>query len=208
MPRSGALQYIISHEEIMSEKNIYQSRREFVRRAGKFAVALPLAYLGVSMFTKSEARGMVWQIDPYKCTQCGQCETHCVLKPSAVKCMHSYQMCGYCDLCSGYLRQGVKDLNTGAEVQLCPTGAIKRRFVEEPYFEYIIDEELCTGCAKCVKGCADFGNGSLYMQIKHELCKNCNQCSIAIACPSNAITRIPASQAYMPKAGYNPEDNA
>lgn len=186
----------------MSDKNKYQSRREFVRKAGKIAITLPLAYLTVSIFRKTEARAMVWQIDPHKCTQCGQCETHCVLKLSASKCMHSFEMCGYCDLCSGYLRQGVKDLDTGAEVQLCPTGAIQRRFIEEPYFEYVIDEELCIGCAKCVKGCADFGNGSLHMQIKHELCVDCNQCKIASSCPSQAVIRVPANQPYIPKAGY------
>jgi len=37
------------------------------------------------------------------------------------------------------------------------------------------------------------------------LCKNCNQCSIAIACPSNAVKRIPASQGYLPKSGYKSE---
>ena len=88
-------------------------------------------------------------------------------------------MCGYCDLCGGYLRQGVKTISTGAENQLCPTGAITRKFVEEPYFEYTINKDLCDGCAKCVKGCGDFGNGSLYMQIRHDLCVNCNDCSIA-----------------------------
>ena len=188
-------------------RNKYQSRRDFVKKAGKAAVILPLAYLTADLIGKTGTGEYVWQIDPLKCTQCGQCETNCVLTPSAVKVMHSYEMCGYCDLCSGYLRQGVKDLDTGAEVQLCPTGAIKRNFVEEPYFEYTIDEDLCTACGDCVKGCADFGNGSLYLQIKHDLCKNCNQCSIAIACPSDAISRVPASEPYIPKAGYNTEDN-
>lgn len=185
----------------MNDKNRYQSRRDFVKRAGKIAVVLPLTYLSVKVISKTSAKEYVWQIDPSKCTQCGQCETHCVLTPSAAKCMHAFEMCGYCDLCSGYLRQGVKDMDTGAEVQLCPTAAITRKFVEDPYFEYTIDENLCTGCAKCVKGCSNFGNGSLYMQIKHELCKNCNQCSIAIACPSNAIERVPASQPYISKSG-------
>jgi electron transport complex protein RnfB len=108
-------------------------------------------------------------------------------------------MCGYCDLCGGYLRQGVKTIGTGAETQLCPTGAIKRQFVEEPYFQYTIDEDLCNGCAKCVKGCGDFGNGSLYMQIKQDICVNCNDCSIARTCPSQAISRIPASIGYLQK---------
>ena len=41
-----------------------------------------------------------------------------------------------------------------------------------------------------------FGNGSLFLQIDHTLCVNCNQCSIARACPSQAIWRIPAAEAY------------
>ncbi len=181
------------------EKNKYQSRREFVRRAGKIAVAVPLILIPVALARKTSAKGFVWQIDPYKCLTCDLCKTSCVLTPSASKCMHSFQMCGYCDLCGGYLRQGVKTISTGAENQLCPTGAITRNFVEEPYFQYTIDEELCDGCAKCVKGCVDFGNGSLHMQIRQDLCVNCNECAIARVCPSNAISRVPADTPYIPK---------
>ena len=180
-------------------KNKYQSRRDFVRKAGKIAVIVPFALIPLALSKKTSASGYVWQIDPFKCTQCGQCKTNCVLTPSASKCMHAFQMCGYCDLCGGYLRQGVKTISTGAENQLCPTGAITRKFVEEPYFEYTINENICDGCAKCVKGCADFGNGSLHMQIKHNLCVNCNDCSIARTCPSDAVIRVPASEDYMEK---------
>ncbi|MDX9726029.1 MAG: ferredoxin [Bacteroidales bacterium] len=181
------------------EKNLYQSRRDFVRKAGKVLVAVPVLGLPVILSKKVTAAGTVWQIDPYKCLQCGQCKTHCVLTPSAVKCMHNYQMCGYCDLCGGYLRQGVRTISTGAENQLCPTGAITRKFVEEPYFEYTIDEELCDGCGKCVKGCKDFGNGSLYLQIDQDLCVNCNECAIARNCPADAISRISDKVQYIPK---------
>jgi electron transport complex protein RnfB len=182
-----------------NEKNKYQSRRDFVRRAGKLIVAVPLIIIPVALAKKTSGAGYVWQIDPFKCTTCGQCKTNCVLTPSASKCVHAFKMCGYCDLCGGYLRQGVKTISTAAEAQLCPTGAIVRKFVEEPYFEYTIDENLCDGCAKCVKGCADFGNGSLYMQIKHDLCVNCNDCSIARTCPSNAISRVPVEFSYIEK---------
>ena len=182
-----------------NDKNKYQSRRDFVRTAGKIIVASPLLVLPVLLVRKTNVKGYVWQIDPYKCTQCGQCKTNCVLTPSASKCTHAFQMCGYCDLCGGFLRQGAKTISTAAENQLCPTGAIKRRFIEEPYFEYTIDEKLCDGCAKCVKGCGDFGNGSLYMQIRHDICVNCNECSIARTCPSNAVIRIPADQPYIRK---------
>jgi electron transport complex protein RnfB len=185
------------------DKNKYQSRRDFVSKAGKFLVIAPFIALPVLLAKKTTASGYVWQIDPFKCTQCGQCKTNCVLTPSASKCVHAYVMCGYCDLCGGYLRQGVKTISTGAENQQCPTGAITRKFVEEPYFEYTIDHNLCDGCAKCVKGCADFGNGSLYMQIQQDLCVNCNDCSIARTCPSNAISRVPADHQYIPKDKKN-----
>jgi Na+-translocating ferredoxin:NAD+ oxidoreductase subunit B len=181
------------------EKNKYQTRRDFVKKAGRIAAVLPLAIIPAALLRKTSLSGYVWQIDPFKCTQCGQCKTNCVLTPSASKCVHAYQMCGFCDLCGGYLRQGVKTISTGAENQLCPTGAITRKFVEEPYFEYTINEDLCDGCAKCVKGCGDFGNGSLYMQIRHNLCVNCNDCSIARTCPSDAVIRVPALTPYLQK---------
>jgi len=141
----------------------------------------------------------VWQIDPGKCIACGNCATHCVLDVSAVKCVHSFSMCGYCDLCTGYFQPEPNALNSGAENQLCPTGAIVRKFVEEPYFEYTIDELLCIGCGKCVKGCNAFGNGSLHLQVRHDRCVHCNECSIAIACPSHAFVRVPASSPYLLK---------
>ncbi|MDR2970911.1 MAG: ferredoxin, partial [Bacteroidales bacterium] len=106
------------------------------------------------------------------------------------------KVCGYCDLCGGYYRTNAKELNTAAENLVCPTGAIQRKFVEEPYFEYSINEDLCNGCGKCAKGCNSFGNGSLYLQIKQDLCKNCNECQIAKACPAGAIKRVPVSKAY------------
>jgi len=179
--------------------NKSQSRRVFIRNAGKIVLTLPLAALPIILVKKSYTKGYVWQIDPYKCTQCDNCKTSCILTPSASKCTNAFPMCGYCDMCPGFLRQGSKTINTAAENQLCPTGAINRRFVEEPYFEYTINEKLCNGCAKCVKGCADFGNGSLYMQIRHELCVNCNDCGIARACPSHAVIRVPASEPYLRK---------
>jgi len=179
--------------------NKYQKRRDFIRKAGKLIIVAPVILIPVALSKKTTPKKYVWQIDPFKCTQCGQCKTNCVLTPSASKCVHAFEMCGYCDLCGGYLRQGVKTISTGAENQLCPTGAIIRKFVEEPYFEYTIDEDLCDGCAKCVKGCTDFGNGSLYMQIRHNLCVDCNECSIARSCPSNAIARVPADSPYLQK---------
>jgi electron transport complex protein RnfB len=120
---------------------------------------------------------------------------------SAVRCVNAFQMCGYCDLCTGYFGGQPGQLNEGAENQLCPTGALVRKFVEDPYFEYTIDAERCIGCAKCVEGCLDYGNGSLYLQIQQDRCKNCNECSIAKSCPAQAIHRVPASEPYISPLG-------
>ncbi len=172
-------------------------------------LAAGIGGVGAASLMKSASRETVWQIDPELCTQCGNCATHCVLPESAVKCVHAYDVCGYCQLCGGYFPPDARILETGAENRLCPTDAIRRTFIEDPYFEYSIREELCIGCGKCVKGCTAFGNGSLYLQIRHDRCLNCNECRIARNCPSDAIRRIPADQAYILKGeqgGGEPEN--
>jgi len=183
--------------------NTPQSRREFLKTCARLAAGgTILALFGIPLsktVTKAKETTYFWQIDPAKCTFCGRCETDCVLPMSAVKCMHAVKVCGYCDLCGGYYRANVKELNTAAENLMCPTGAINRKFVEEPYFEYSINERLCNGCGKCAKGCNAFGNGSLYLQIKQELCKNCNECQLAKVCPSDAIRQVLSSGAYFLK---------
>lgn len=179
-------------------KTTPRERRQFLKTCARLlAGGAMLTLTGVTL-RKTAFKGVAcfWQIDPQKCTFCGRCQTHCVLSTSAVKCIHATKVCGYCDLCGGYYRSQAKELNTAAENLTCPTGAIQRTFVEDPYFEYIINENLCNGCGKCAKGCNSFGNGSLYLQIKQELCKNCNECQIAKACPSGAISRVPADRAY------------
>ncbi|OGV57960.1 MAG: hypothetical protein A2283_15430 [Lentisphaerae bacterium RIFOXYA12_FULL_48_11] len=143
------------------------------------------------------SRRTVWQLDPAKCIQCGRCATECVLQPSAVKCIHRFDMCGYCKLCFGYFQPGTSVLTSAAENQICPTGAIRRKYIEEPYYEYTIDLSLCIGCGKCVKTCGAFGNGSLKLQVCHDLCVNCNECSIARNCPAGAYSRVPADEAYL-----------
>jgi Na+-translocating ferredoxin:NAD+ oxidoreductase subunit B len=175
----------------MSDKNT--ARRRFLQMASLSTIA---AIAGVSL-KRAAGQNTVWQIDPDLCTQCGRCATECVLTPSAVKCVHAFAMCGYCKLCGGYHQPNVKRLDTAAENQLCPTKAIQRKFIEDPYFEYAIVEELCIGCAKCVKGCGSFGNGSLHLQIRHDRCVHCNECAIAVMCPAGAFKRVPADQPYL-----------
>ena len=175
------------------------NRREFLNTGLRTAAALTVGGVAGLIIDKSHSTETVWQIDPNICVQCERCATNCVLDKSAVKCVHAYDVCGYCKLCGGYYEPGTKILDTAAENQLCPVGAIKRTFIEDPFFEYKIDEELCIGCAKCVKGCGAFGNGSLYLQVRHDRCLNCNECSIAINCPSRAFRRVPANKPYILK---------
>ena len=184
------------------ENNKSIDRRRFIHKGVRLSLALTLGGVGSLTAMRAVKDKWVWQIDPFKCTQCGRCADHCVLGPSAVKCVHAYDLCGYCDLCGGYFKPVVSNLTTAAETMLCPTAAITRKFIEEPYFEYVIDEDLCIGCAKCVKGCTSFGNGSFHLQIIHDICKNCNECAIARVCPSDAITRVPGSQAYQVKGDF------
>jgi len=181
-------------------KSKVMERMEFIRSSlGKFA-ALMLGLVSALAARGAKKNNTLWQIDPFKCTQCEKCATECVIDPSAVKCVQQYPICGYCRLCFGYFTPTAPKLTSAAENQLCPTNAIERLFVEDPYWEYNILEDQCIGCAKCVKACEMFGNASFYLQVRHDLCVNCNNCSIAMACPSDAWERVPIDQPYILKA--------
>ena len=145
------------------------------------------------------AGGLVWQLDPANASPAATApRIACWTSRPSSACTAS-TMCGYCELCTGYFEPEPNDLNTGAENQFCPTGAIVRQLIEDPYHEYTIIKELCIGCGKCVKGCNAFGNGSLHLQVQRERCKDCNECSIAVACPADAFRRLPAEKGYMMK---------
>ena len=174
-------------------------RRSFLGRAARVAAMTGVGALLGKLAGASAAKGTVWQIDPSKCKRCGKCATACVLEQSAVKCVHAFAICGYCDLCTGYFGPQPNELNTAAENQFCPTAAIQRTYIEDPYYQYHIDEKLCIGCAKCVDGCNRYGNGSLFLQVRHDRCVNCNECAIARVCEGQAFVRVPADKPYLIK---------
>ena len=175
------------------------TRREILRDSVRLCGLAGGAFALGAVATRSEAAQTVWQIDPEKCTECGLCASACVLEPSAVKCVHAYAQCGYCKLCFGLFRDKRTGNTTSAENVRCPTDAISRTFVEDPYYQIAVDENRCIGCSLCVKGCHQFGNGSMYLQIRHDRCANCNQCAIANVCPADAVVRVPGNKPYMLK---------
>jgi electron transport complex protein RnfB len=181
----------------MAEESRKIDRRCFVADGLRILGAVGLGGAATALASRhGQQEKYVWQLDPDKCMACTNCQTHCVLDESAVKCVNCFALCGYCDICTGYFVTDYRVLDTVAEEQLCPTAAITRKFVEPQggarYFEYTIDESLCIGCGKCVKGCA-LMNGSFYLQVRHDRCLNCNECSIAVACPTQAFRRVPSS---------------
>ena len=179
------------------------SRREFLASLGRGAALLGVGGLGGAVAMRSGGERLLWQIDPLKCVKCGRCATHCVLDLSAVKCYQDFVLCGYCLICFGFVRPDRPDRqknSTAAENQICPTGAIKRRWIESVYYEYSIDEALCNGCAKCVDEYERRGKASFYLQVRHDRCLNCSECAIAIACPADAFVRAPAHSPYLIKS--------
>ena len=187
----------------MTEPNSSIDRRKFVGESARFAgVASVVGFAGFLAGRTGRKDEYVWQIDPDVCTTCGNCATYCVLDESAVKAMQCYELCAMCDPCPGYFDLGHQERTTAAENQLCPTGAVLREFIANQAgvdrFEYHIDEKNCIGCGKCVEGCAMM-SGSMYLQVRHDRCLNCNHCSIAVACPSQAFRRVPSGDPYLLK---------
>lgn len=185
----------------MTQEPRKRTRREFLAEGVRAAGLVTASGVLGSLAVRESNGDTVWQIDPDKCVQCERCATACVLNPSAVKVVHEYALCGYCDLCFGFFEDQRAGDDEGAENQRCPTGAIRRSFVEDPYYEYVINEPLCIGCGKCVKGCSTFGNSALILQVRHDRCINCNQCEIARVCPADAFVRVPAEEPYLLRTG-------
>ncbi len=183
------------------------TRREFFRTCGRWAGSAALLGVAGGLVLRADA-DRVWQIDPNTCATCrdflnadglAKCATDCVLPLSAVRAVNDFSRCGYCYICPAYF-----DINSEPDpygvptATLCPTDAIIRRPVGEQdpwdpannYYEYTIDEAKCNGCGKCVEACrAPMGNGSLRLEVRHDLCTDCNRCSIAQVCPYDAFRR-------------------
>ncbi len=192
-------------------KNSSANRRSFLNQCVQGTAIFALGALSGTAVNESLSsmktgrQENIWQIDPQKCIACNQCAQWCVLDQSAVRCYHDYNICNYCKQCFGFFAVDFKTLNDSVENQMCPLGAIHRKCVNEPYFEYVIDQEVCIGCGKCVDGCNTFGDGALYLQIDQSRCAGCNECAIALKCPSHAIARTSSDAPYASKRRRAPD---
>jgi Na+-translocating ferredoxin:NAD+ oxidoreductase subunit B len=190
------------------------TRRTVLEKVGRGTVLAALA--GGAGFLVQKAQGqLVWQVDASRCINsrlgdtgveaCNLCTTKCVVALSAVRAVNEHSKCGRCNICPAYfnITSAVDEKGLPSE-KLCPRDAIARKPIgkadpEDPannFYEYVIDEEKCDGCGKCVLKCKEpLGLGSIVLRVRYDRCTDCNQCAIARACPKDALVQVPVPAA-------------
>jgi electron transport complex protein RnfB len=135
-----------------------------------------------------------------------------------VRAINHFANCGRCYICPAYFKvtSAVNEEGLPSE-KLCPRDAITRSPIgevdpEDPannFYEYTIDEKKCDGCGKCVMECkAPAGLGSIQLTVRHDLCVDCNRCSISIVCPKDALSQLAPPVSGEPVEGELAEGGA
>jgi len=198
----------------MSEKKSKYTRREVMGHAARGAALVGLGGVAGLLALKAN-KTYAWAIDPVKCVNsrlgavgvdiCELCATECVLTLSAVRAVNTFSECGRCYVCPSYYKitSAVGPDGLPSE-KVCPRDAIERKAIgwidpDDPannFYEYVIDEVKCNGCGRCVMECKEpAGLGSIRLEVRHNVCLDCNRCSIAAVCPDEAYDRRPPSAA-------------
>jgi len=197
-------------------------RREFLKKMGQVAGLTVIGGTAARLLLSKDdpdatyiqpKNRFAWQIDPDKCRYCGICKTACVRQPSAVKAVNDQKKCSYCVVCYGHISNHglASDEIVSKGKLICPLNAVKRENYcggLDGYYLYSIDHDVCDGCGECVKQCCTLGSESMFLTIRPDLCLGCNQCSIATACPHNAILREPIEASDSFKGYYDPDEES
>jgi electron transport complex protein RnfB len=189
----------------MSDK---YNRREVLGHAARGVALLGLTGTAGLLALKAN-KTYAWTIAHDRCINsklgavgvevCELCATDCVLTLSAVRAVNDFSKCGRCYICPAYyeITSAVGPDGLPSE-KVCPRDAIKREAIgwidpDDPannFYEYTIDDMLCNGCGRCVLECKEpAGLGSIRLEVRHNVCLDCNRCSIATACPEDAYDR-------------------
>lgn len=192
----------------MSEKSNRYTRREMLGHAARGAAFVGLGGTAGLLSWKA-SNTYAWMIDPARCINsklgavgvetCELCATQCVITLSAVRAVNEFSKCGRCYVCPAYFKitSAVGPDGLPSE-KVCPRDAITRAAIgwidpDDPannFYEYTIDEAKCNGCGRCVMECKEpAGLGSITLEVRHDVCLDCNRCSIAAACPEDAYAR-------------------
>lgn len=186
------------------------TRRDVMGHAVRGAGLVVLGGAAIHLTRKASAQG-VWWIDPTKCINirlgatgvevCDLCSTDCVLALSAIRAVNTFEECGRCCICPAYYDVKSEVGEDGLPSRkLCPRDAIEREPIGEVdpddplnnFYEYKIDKTRCNGCGMCSMGCKEpAGLGSIRLEVRHDLCLDCNRCSIAQICPDDAVLQRP-----------------
>jgi ferredoxin len=194
--------------------NENKTRRDWLSGTLRGTVLMVLGG-GAGILVRKANGQVVWQVDANRCVNsrlgevgvaaCNLCTTECVVALSAVRAVNDHSKCGRCNICPAYfsITSNVDEHGLPGQ-KVCPRDAITRKPIgkvdpDDPannFYEYIIDEEKCDGCGKCVMQCKEpLGLGSIVLHIRYDRCANCNKCAISRSCPSSALTQLPIEQA-------------
>ena len=194
----------------MSKKKY--TRREMLGHTARGAALVGLGGTAGLLWLKAN-KSYAWSINIGKCVNsklgavgvetCEVCATDCVLSLSAVRAVNTFADCGRCYICPAYYKitSAVGPDGLPSE-KVCPRDAIKREAIgwidpDDPannFYEYIIDEVKCNGCGRCIMECKEpAGLSSIKLEVRHNVCLDCNRCSIATACPEEAYERLEPS---------------